>query len=95
MAEAQPVVGIPVVGCERGTLSRTAFIFGFICRTHSTLEGLVVKAADMRLSAYSARSRMPLAVCTLPGGWFDREKSRGKIAACFLLLVTVVGTDVG
>ena len=39
------------------------------------------------------RVAWPPAVCTLPGGWFGRAESRGIIAACFLLLVTVVGKD--
>ena len=37
----------------------------------------------------------PPAVCTLPGLWFGRAKSRGIIVSCFLLLVTAIGTDVG
>ena len=54
-----------------------------------------MEAADIALSAYSARSRTAASRVHLPGGWFGRAKQRGIKTACFLLLVTVVGTDVG
>ena len=50
----------------------------------------------MGLSAFfrkKSHGRQPCAPCH--GECFGRAKSTGKIAACFLLLVTGVGKDLG
>ena len=88
-------MGAPFVRDERGILNPHGIYLCYYLPCALYFGRLVVEAAGMGLSAYSARSRWPPAVCTLPGEWFGRANSRGIIAACFLLLVAVVGMDVG
>ena len=69
---------------EKRMLNRTVFAFVIICRTPSTSEG------------WLWRQPIPSpAVRVLPEGLLGRAKPHGIIAACFLLLVTVVGNGRG
>ena len=85
----------PAYVTSGGFKIHTAFIYVIICCAPSTSEGWLCRQQVWGYLHVPREVAWPPAVCTLPGEWFGRAKSRGIIAACFLPLVAVVGMDVG
>ena len=87
------IVGTLTVRSGRGLLSRTSFIFVFICPTHSTSESWLwrqqIWGQSITRGSISARSAISrTAASRVHPTWvlFGRAKSRIIIAACILLL---------